>query len=281
MEQIFTEKLFKNWEKNKFLCVGLDPQVDKLPAVITSNFKSISQQIIEFNKSIIDATAEYVCAFKPNIAFYEMYGSEGFSVLQQTVAYIHEHYPLIPVILDAKRGDIGNTNNGYSIAAFEILKVDAITLHSYLGEDALRPFLERKDKGVILLVKTSNPGSAEFQDLVVEDNGMRIPLYQKVAINISQKWNRYGNCGMVVGANYPEELRKVRQIAGDMPILIPGIGAQGGDLESSVKAGKNSKNQGMIINAGRSIIFASNGIDYAQAAKSEAQRLYQQIISFL
>ncbi len=281
MELIFTEKLKTHWNENKFLCVGLDPQIDKLPEVIRKNYKNKAEQIFQFNKAIIDATAEYVCAFKPNSAFYEMYGSEGFAVLQKTIAYIHENYEAMPVILDAKRGDIGNTNQGYATAAFDILNADAITLHSYLGQEAVQPFLERKDKGIILLVKTSNKGSSEFQNLIIEDNGTKMPLYQKVALNISQKWNTYGNCGVVVGATYPEELAKVRALVGDIPFLIPGIGAQGGDLQATVTAGKDSKSQGMIINAGRSILFASNDIDYAQAAKKEAQKLYQQIISYL
>ena len=281
MDEIFTDKLKAHWDRNKFLCVGLDPQIDKLPQIVRKSFTTISEQIFEFNKAIIDVTSEYVCAFKPNSSFYEMHGAEGFSVLQKTIAYIHKYYPSIPVILDAKRGDIGNSNLGYAISAFDILKADAITIHSYLGQEAVQPLLERKDKGIILLVKTSNKGSFEFQDLIIEENGIKMPLYKKIALNISEKWNSYGNCAIVVGATYPAELKAVRALVGDMPILIPGIGVQGGDLQTTVSAGKDSKNQGMIINVARSVLFASSDIDYAQAAKSEAQRLYQQIISFL
>ncbi len=223
----------------------------------------------EFNKSIIDQTADLVLAYKPQSAFYEAEGSEGLEGLEKTVEYIREKYPDIPVILDAKRGDIGSTNEAYAKAIFDNLGVDAVTVHPYLGQESLQPFLERKDKGIIVLVKTSNPGAGEFQDLLVEGK----PLYQIVAEHV-KTWNVNNNLAVAVGATYPEELKIVREIVGDIPILLPGIGAQGGDLEATIKAGKDSNGQGMIISSSRSIIFADN-------PRQACQTLHEQITECL
>jgi len=236
---------------------------------------SVEEALFIFNRDIIDATHDLVCAYKPNSAFYEAQGDQGLRALCRTVEYIRETYPHIPVILDAKRADIGSTNLGYVQMAFDIIGVDAITIHPYLGKEALAPFLARKEKGMIVLVKTSNPGAGEFQDLPVGD--AQEPLYQVVARHVANAWNTHGNCAIVVGATYPAELEKVRAIVGDMPILIPGIGAQGGEVEATVSAGKDSRGWGMIISASRSIIFASKGDDFARAAREATEQLRTEI----
>jgi orotidine-5'-phosphate decarboxylase len=263
----FRELLESRWELGNFLCVGLDSELSRIPE--SARKGTIRETLFNFNRSIIDATHTLVCAFKPNSAFYEAHGEEGLLALADTVHYIHEVAPDVPFILDAKRADIGNTNNGYVEAIFDRLGVDAVTLHPYLGKDALMPFLKRSEKGIIILCKTSNPGAGEFQDL--ETGGK--PLYLTVAEHVTKSWNENGNCGLVVGATYPEDLQKVRAIAGDMPILIPGIGEQGGDLAKTVVAGRDSRGLGMIISASRSVIFASSGKDYAEAALTKATEL--------
>lgn len=257
----FRQAVTKN---DSLLCVGLDPVLDKLPA----HLQSVAAPFFEFNKAIIDATADLVCAYKPNSAFYEALGEAGEVQLRQTIEYIDTNYPHIPVILDAKRGDIGNTNDGYATAAFDHLKADAITLHPYLGHEALAPFLDRKDKGQIILCRTSNPGAGEFQDLLID--GM--PLYQHVARQVSEVWNTNGNCLLVVGATYPEEMATVRQIVGsDMIFLVPGIGAQGGDITAVMQAGRGEGIDNLIINSARDIIYASSGEDFATAARDRAE----------
>jgi orotidine-5'-phosphate decarboxylase len=272
----FWEMVRDRWEGDRSVCVGLDSDINQIPKFLFRDFMDVEDPVFRFNVGIIKATAGIVCAFKPNIAFYEACGEEGISALRRTIEYIHRNTD-VPVILDAKRADIGNTNAGYVRFIFEYLGADAVTVHPYLGREALQPFLERKDKGVFVLCRTSNPGAGEFQDLRVEGE----PLYCHVARHIASEWNGNENCGLVVGATYLEELRKVREIVGDMPILIPGIGAQGGDLERTVLAGKNSQGQGMIINSSRGIIFASKGKDFAEAAEREALRLHREIISIL
>ncbi|GAC1617954.1 MAG: orotidine-5'-phosphate decarboxylase [Ktedonobacteraceae bacterium] len=266
----FVSLLEQRWRKDTFVCVGLDPIYDQLPAKVRED-RSIEDALFVFNRDIIDTTHDLVCAYKPNSAFYEALGDVGARVLVRTVHYIKQKYPSIPVILDAKRADIGNTNRGYAQAAFDIIAADAITVHPYLGKEALAPFLERKEKGIIVLVKTSNPGSNEFQNLLVGEK--QEPLYQVIARNIANSWNTNRNCALVVGATYPSELRQVRAIVGDMPILIPGIGVQGGDIEATVKAGKDSRSWGMIINSSRGIIYVSQGDDFAQAARDATQKL--------
>lgn len=245
MNNTFLDKLTAKWDEGKFVCVGLD------------------KGDFEFDKNIIDQTSDLICAYKPNAAFYKE------ANLQKTVSYIKSAYPDIPIILDAKRGDIGNTNEAYAKAIFDDLGVDAVTVSPYLGKESLQPFLDRADKGIIVLVKTSNPGAGEFQDLVVEGK----PLYQVVAEHVKE-WNSNNNCAVVVGATYPEELKKVRGLVGDMPILIPGIGTQGGDLESTLKNGLNSKKQGLIINSSRGIIFAPD-------PREATLKMHEEIVDFL
>lgn len=219
----FLDKLKNKWDEEKFVCIGLDQ----------GNF--------EFDKKIIDQTYDLVCSYKPNAAFYKE------AELQKTVSYIKGAHPDIPIILDAKRGDVENTNKAYVKAIFDDLGVDAVTVSPYLGGTALQPFFERKDKGIFVLVKTSNPGAGEFQD----------QIYKVIAEHVVI-WNTNGNIGVVAGATYPKELAEIRKVVGDMPILIPGIGAQGGDLEATLKNGLNSKKQGLIISSSRGIIFTPN-----------------------
>jgi orotidine-5'-phosphate decarboxylase len=270
----FVSQLEQCWKKDNFVCVGLDSDYNHIPESVKS-LDSVEEALFVFNRDIIDATYDLVCAYKPNAAFYEMQGDAGLRALIRTVRYIRETYPHIPIILDAKRADIGSTNLGYVKAAFDIIGADAITVHPYLGKEALAPFLARREKGIIVLAKTSNPGSAEFQNLPVGE--LQEPLYQVVARHVATTWNSNGNCALVVGATYPAELKKVRTIVGDMPILIPGIGAQGGEVAATIIAGKDSRGCGMIINSSRSIIFASQGPDFAQAARRATELLRAEI----
>ena len=227
----FTEKLDAIVVKNNSLvCVGLD------------------QGTHQFDKTIIDQTHEFVCAYKPNFAFYEAQGIDGWQDLKKTIDYLKTKHSEIPVIADAKRGDIGSSNLAYVKSIFDYFGFDAVTVNPYVGREGLQPFLDRADNGIIILCKTSNPGSGEFQDLV----------WQKVAENVVRDWNKNHNCLLVVGATYPEELAQVRKIVGDMTLLVPGIGAQGGEVEATVKVGLNSTKAGMIINSSRGIIFADN-----------------------
>jgi orotidine-5'-phosphate decarboxylase len=266
----FKDKLHASIKKsNSLLCVGLDSEISKIPKHVASGDHPQST----FNKAIVDATHDLVCAYKPNTAFYEARGVGGMEALKRTCDYIKETYPDVLIILDAKRADIGSTNEGYVKFAFDYLGADAITLHPYLGKEALKPFLERKDKGCIILCRTSNPGSGELQDLATAGR----PLYQVVAEKVSREWNDNDNCALVVGATYPEELATVRGMVDDMPILVPGIGAQGGHVEKTVKAGLDSQRSGAIITASRSIIFASNGDDFAAKAREEAEKLKNDI----
>jgi len=288
----FNEKLQAKWDEGKFVCVGLDSEYEKLRS--SSRSSAAFGSINAFNQAIVDATADLACAYKPNIAFYSKYRLGGLQALEYTFDYIRRVAPDVPIILDAKRGDIGSTNEGYVEEAFNWFGAthpkwgddpmdygaDAVTINPYLGMEAMKPFLDRADKGVIVLCRTSNPGAGEFQDLEInvtwetaEQIGtavkrgkhpwlgydkQRAKLYQLVARNVACSWNYNGNCAVVAGATYPEELAQIRRIVGDIPILIPGIGAQGGDLEATVKAGANSRRQGMIINSSRGIIFADD-----------------------
>ena len=269
----FQVKLDKIVKKNKSLvCVGLDSDVTRL----RQDFGEAKQ--LSFNKTIIEATHDLVCSYKLNTAFYESIGHEGINALKDTCDYLVQKYPEIPIIVDAKRADIGNTNKGYVQFIFTYLGADAVTLHPYLGEEAIRPFLDCKDKGIIILCKTSNPGSDEFQNLQVSipslyDRAKMVrPLYQIVAENVINKWNKNKNCLLVVGATYPGELKEVRKIVGDMTLLVPGIGAQGGDLEATLKVGLNSKKQGLIINSSRGIIFAENPREEAMKLRNEINK---------
>lgn len=274
---IFRQKLDLVVEKNNsLLCMGLDSDIAKLPKHLSKE----KYPQFSFNKAIIEATADLVCAYKPNSAFYEARGVNGIKELKMTCDYLHEKHPDTLIILDAKRGDIGSTNVGYVTYAFDWLGVDAITLHPYLGREALKPFFDRKDKGCIILCRTSNPGAGEFQDLNVDSGNQSVKLYQVIAKKVAEEWNSNGNCGLVVGATYSEELKIVRRIIGDMLLLVPGIGAQGGDIGASVKAGLDNHRAGIIINASRSIIFASNGTDFAQIAHEEAEKLQNEINTY-
>jgi orotidine-5'-phosphate decarboxylase len=267
----FFEKLDTSVQKNNsLLCVGLDTDVHRIPHFLV---EESDEYIFEFNKAIIDATANLVCAFKPNIAFYEADGIEGLAGLEKTIEYIHATYPEIPVILDAKRADIGNTSAHYAMAIFDQLKADAVTVNPYMGFDSLEQFLSYKDKGIIILCRTSNKGAKDFQDLVVEGE----PLYVKVAKKIVEWNDTYNNCLMVVGATWPEQLGKIRELAPEMTFLIPGIGSQGGDLEGTLKNGLKKDKTGLIINASRSIIYASDEDDFALKAQDEALKLRDQI----
>lgn len=271
----FRQLLETQWEQGKFLCVGLDSDLEKIPE--SARAGGTQETIVNFNRAIIDATKDLVGAYKPNTAFYESHGDEGWNALRATIQYIRDQAPEVPVILDAKRADIGNTNEGYAASAFDHLHADAITVQPYPGKEALQPFLNRKEKGVIVWCRTSNEGGKEFQDLMIEGK----PLYQVVAEHVAHRWNENGNCGLVVGATYPEELKEVRAIAGDMPILIPGVGVQGGDLGKTVAAGKDTRGRGMIISVSRALIFASDGEDFAKAARAKAQELHDAIMKAL
>lgn len=269
----FWDLIAHQFKSKKFVSVGLDPEFSRLPEHLKQDDEIAS--IKQFIHEIIDATGDIVCAFKPNSAFYEAYGGRGIELLADIVKYIHKKFPEVIVIDDAKRADTGNTNNGYVKAIFNEIGADAVTVHPYLGREALEPFLKRQDKGIFVLCKTSNPGAGELQDLEVNEK----KFYEVVAEKVASEWNTNGNCGVVVGATHPEELSRVRAIVGDIPILIPGIGAQGGDLEGSVKASKTKNNDGFIISSSRGILYASNGEDFAEAARREAEKLNSQILA--
>lgn len=256
----FTDKLLDASRKNRsWLCIGLDPDPELMHGV----------DVLQFNKAIIEATSDLVCAYKPNLAFYEVLGTEGLAILEKTVKFIPSD---IPVIGDAKRGDIGNTARAYARALFSVLGFDAATVNPYLGFDSIEPFISHQDKGVFILCRTSNRGATDFQDLRAD--GM--PLYEAVARK-AQEWNTYGNIGLVVGATYPEELKKVRSICPEMPLLIPGIGAQGGDLSSAVGSGVDARGEKAIINVSRQVLYASGEKDFALAARKVAEKIRNQI----
>lgn len=235
---------------NSLLCVGLDSDIDKIP----DTFRSSQTPQFDFNKAIIEATHPYVCAYKPNLAFYEARGTQGITELKLTLEYLQEKYPDIWTIADAKRADIGNTNIGYVKNVFDWLGFDAVTLHPYLGREALAPFLERTDKTSIILCRTSNPGAGELQDLLVDGK----PMWEVVAKKVNAEWNSQGNCMLVMGATYPAEMKVVRQLCPQMTFLVPGIGVQGGDVKATVTAGKTAQGDGLIIAVSRSVIFAAD-----------------------
>ncbi len=264
----FIEQLQKRWTENKTLvCVGLDPDPSRFPEIIGDGPDSI----FAFNRAIIDATADLVCAYKPQIAHFAALNAED--QLKESIAYIHSEYPGIPVILDSKRGDIGSTAERYAREAFERYEADAVTVNPYLGIDGVKPFTDYRDKGVILLCRTSNPSARDFQDLLVGDK----PLYECVAETIANEWNENNNCALVVGATWPEQLGKIRNLIGDMPILVPGIGAQGGDLEGTLKHGVDSNKKGLIINSSRGVLYASKENDFAAAARDVVLQMNQAI----
>ena len=264
----FVQQLERAWEKNDSLvCVGLDPEIERFPAHV----RAMPSPIFQFNRSIIDATADLVCAYKPQFAHYAAYEAED--QLERTIEYIHRAHPGVPVILDAKRGDIGNTAERYAIEAFERYGADAVTVNPYLGGDSLEPFLRHAERGVLVLCRTSNPGGSDLQDLPVEGR----PLYQVVAELAARRWNSRGNCLLVVGATYPRELAAVRALVGDMPLLVPGVGAQGGDVEQVVANGRTRSGTGLIISSSRAILYASAGEDFAEAARGVTARLRGEI----
>jgi orotidine-5'-phosphate decarboxylase len=256
----FIDKLLNASRKNQsLLCIGLDPDPELMPGV----------DILQFNKEIIEATRDLVCAYKPNLAFYEALGTAGLTILEKTVAYIPGD---IPVIGDAKRGDIGNTARAYARALFSVFGFDATTVSPYLGFDSIEPFISYRDKGVFILCRTSNKGARDFQDLCIDG----VPLYEVVAHKAGE-WNTHDNIGLVVGATYPEELKRVRSICPEMCLLIPGVGAQGGDVASAVGYGVDARGERAIINVSRQVLYASNEKDFALAARAVADKLRQQI----
>jgi orotidine-5'-phosphate decarboxylase len=265
----FLEKLARASKKNRsLLCVGLDSD----PAMMPEN-----SDLLSFNKAIIDATADLVCAYKPNIAFYEALGNTGLDALKRTRDYVPED---IPVIVDAKRGDIGNTARAYAAALFDRFQFDATTASPYLGYDSLEPFIDYHDKGVFILCRTSNKGAVDFQSLSFNtDHGSRM-LFEIVAEKVNE-WNTHDNLGLVVGATYPEELKKIRHEYPDMPILIPGVGAQGGELSKAVRYGVDARQERTIINSSRQILYASKVHDFAEAARNAALKLRDEINNHL
>ena len=268
MTKTFMQLLRERWVgSDSLVCVGLDPEPAKFPA----SFARDPDAVFAFCRAIADATAPYACAFKPQIAHFAALGAED--ALARLVAHLHAAHPGIPVILDSKRGDIGSTAQHYAAEAFDRYRADAVTANPYLGRDSVQPFLDRADKGVVVLCRTSNPGAADFQDLDVDGR----PLYQHVAEKVAREWNGHGNCALVVGATWPEQLREVRAIAGDLPFLVPGVGAQGGDVEAVVRNGRTADGTGLVVSSSRAILYASQGEDFAEAAAAAARTLRDQI----
>jgi orotidine-5'-phosphate decarboxylase len=265
----FIAALRQRWrDADTLVCVGLDPEPAKFPA----RFAGDDDAVFSFCRDIVDATAQFACAFKPQIAHFAALGAED--ALRRLVAHVHAAHPGIPVILDSKRGDIGSTAAHYASEAFDRYAADAVTVNPYLGRDSVQPFLARADRGVVVLCRTSNAGAGDLQDLVVSSNGGDgRPLYQHVAEKIAREWNGNGNCALVVGATWPEQLREVRAIVGEMPFLVPGVGAQGGDVRAVVGNAKAADGTGLVVSSSRAILYASGGDDFAEAAASEARAL--------
>ena len=260
----FTQALKDRWSSSDSLvCVGLDPEPAKFP----TRFAEDEDGVFAFCRDIADATAQYACAFKPQIAHFAALGAEG--ALLRLIAHLHSEHPGLPVILDAKRGDIGSTAQQYAREAFDRYGADAVTANPYLGRDSVQPFLDRADRGVVILCRTSNPGAGDLQDLMIDGR----PLYQRVAEKVANEWNAHGNCALVVGATWPEQLREVRAIIGEMPILVPGVGAQGGDAEAVVRNAATADGTGLLVSSSRAILYASAGEDYAEAAANAARDL--------
>jgi orotidine-5'-phosphate decarboxylase len=252
-------------KQNSLLCIGLDVDADKIPP----HLKTMKYPALEFNRQIIEATHDLVCAYKPNLAFYEAMGESGITTLRETLRLIPKS---VLTIGDGKRGDIGNTAERYATSLFDDFGFDSVTLNPYMGFDSVEPFLINPEKGVFLLALTSNPGSKDFQRLKVGTK----PLYEKV-VHAAKKWNKNQNIGLVVGATHPRELKRIRKIVPDMPMLIPGVGKQGGDLKSAIRSGCDSHGQLAVINASRSILYASSGKDFAEAARMEAKRMVEEM----
>ena len=255
------DRLRAAWHRtDSMLCVGLDPDAARVPPHLGNDLAAVET----FCREIVDATADVVCAFKPQIAYFHALGAEA--VLERICAHIRDRHPDAVLILDAKRGDIGPTAAQYAVEAFDRYGADAVTVNPYLGTDSVEPFLAHRDRGVFVLCRTSNPGSGDFQSLDVGGE----PLYLHVARRVAREWNELGDCGLVVGATYPGELGLVRAAVGDLPLLVPGIGAQGGDVAATVAAGADSQGHGMVINSSRAILYASGGADWLDAARAAA-----------
>ena len=264
----FIKSIKHGWQrKNSLVCVGLDPDLSRLPPHLLEQ----PNPVFEFCRQIVDQTHDLVCAYKPQIAYFADQGVED--QLAQIIDYIHRQYPGVPVILDAKRGDIGSTAARYALETFERFKADAVTINPYMGKDSAQPFLDYADKGVVILCRTSNAGGADLQDLDCNS----VPLYQHVARQVSETWNTNNNCCLVVGATWPQQMAQVRAIVGDMPLLVPGVGTQGGDVKALLEAGLSKAGDGLIINSARAIIFASQGVDFATAARQATLELRDQI----
>ncbi|MGD1044566.1 MAG: orotidine-5'-phosphate decarboxylase [Bacteroidota bacterium] len=266
----FTERLRQvQIRQNSLLCIGLDVDMEIIPA----HLQAMENPALEFNRQIVEATHDLVCAYKPNLAFYEAMGESGISTLRETLKLIPKS---VLTLGDGKRGDIGNTAERYAKSLFDDFGFDAITVNPYMGFDSVEPFLKNPDKGVFILALTSNPGSKDFQRLKVGKK----PLYEKV-VHAAKKWNTFQNISLVVGATHPKELQRIRKIVPDMPILIPGIGKQGGDLKSAIRYGCNKHGQLAIINASRSVIYASSGKDFAEAARAEAKKMLEEMRMYI
>lgn len=278
MSNTFYTRLRARWKNESYVCIGLDIDMAKLPAVVRE-VDGAGDRVFLFAKTIIEATHEYACAFKLNSAHFEAMGAEGYIALKKVIDYIKTHYPTIVVILDAKRGDIANTNEYYARAVFDELGADTVTVHPYMGQLSLAPFLSRRDKGVIVMGANSAEGAAEFQDLVIGTSGE--PLYVYVCRSVAERWNSGNNCAVTASALDVHSLATIRGAVGEMPILLLGVGAQGGVVDECVDAGRATRDIGLIINASRSILYASSDKDYAQAAAREAERLNKSIIAAL
>lgn len=264
----FINKLKARWESNNSLvCVGLDPDLNKIP----DHIRGMEQPIYEFNRVIIDSTHDLVCAYKPQIAYYSAFGAEH--ELELTIKYIRQNYPDIPVILDAKRGDIGATAKMYAMEAFDRYRADAVTVNPYMGGDTLKPYLDREDKGAVILCRTSNPGAGDLQDIESDNE----KIYRIIAKRAAYDWNYNKNIMLVTGATYPEELAEIRAITGEIPFLVPGIGAQGGDVEKAVTSGRTPDGTGMVINSSRGIIYAGSSKNFNDAARKAAMDLRDEI----
>ena len=266
----FQKKLKKVIIKNNsLLSIGLDPELDKIPKY----HLPLEDPLFEFNKAIIDVTFDLVCAYKPQIAHYSALGIKGLSSLLKTVSYLKKYHPDIPIILDAKRADVGKTSEKYAKEAFDVIGSDAVTVNPYLGLDSIEPFLKYEDKGIIILCRTSNPSASDFQDLMIGNN----PLYIHVAKKVVEWDKKYRNCLMVVGATWPEQLKEIRKITPEMFFLVPGIGTQGGDLKKTLQYGLTKNRSGLIINSSSAIIYASSEKNFAQKAREATEQLRNEI----
>lgn len=272
MPTTFAQRLDSACQAGRSLvCVGLDPDPNLMPTT----------DVAAFNRAIVDATHDLVCAYKPNLAFYEALGLDGWKALESTVEHIRDVAPGVILLGDGKRGDIGNTAMAYARGMFEYWGFDAVTINAYCGRDGVEPFLEYSDRGVFVLCRSSNPGAVDLQDLSVSSGAESArPLYQELALQVSE-WNRHGNAGLVLGATYPEQIKEVRALCPEMPVLIPGIGSQAGALEEAVRNGVTAQGRRVLINSSRGIIYASRGDDFAESARKATADLRDAINAVL